>query len=71
MSKILERIGGCWNDMEPESIKPRDKIALYSQMKHFLAKFKKMTGIKKQIKISNNIIIVERSEFSQFSMKNF
>ncbi|CAB4488420.1 unnamed protein product [Rhizophagus irregularis] len=32
MSKILERIGigGCWNNVEPESIKPRDKVALYS-----------------------------------------
>ncbi|GET53355.1 hypothetical protein GLOIN_2v1733770 [Rhizophagus irregularis DAOM 181602=DAOM 197198] len=30
--KILERIGigGCWNNVEPESIKPRDKVALYS-----------------------------------------
>jgi len=29
MSKILEKVGKCWNEVKPESIKPKDKVALY------------------------------------------
>ncbi|RGB35312.1 hypothetical protein C1646_667840 [Rhizophagus diaphanus] len=62
MSKILERIGGYWNNVEPESIKPRDKVALYSLKVNetFFGRIQK-DDWNKQVKITNNIIIVERS----------
>ncbi|POG58684.1 hypothetical protein GLOIN_2v1728575, partial [Rhizophagus irregularis DAOM 181602=DAOM 197198] len=29
MSKILEKTGGCWNDVDSESIGPENKVSLY------------------------------------------
>ena len=63
MSKILERVGKCWNEVKPESVKPEDKVTLYSlQAKESTLEVPKDLG-NKQVQNPKSIIIVERSEY--------
>jgi hypothetical protein len=61
MSNILERIDGCWNDVDPENIKSEDKIALYC-LKKKEELFSKIPE-DKEVKNKNNIMIIKRSEY--------
>ncbi|GBB99221.1 hypothetical protein RclHR1_34500002 [Rhizophagus clarus] len=61
-AKIYEKIGGCLNDVKPESIKPNDKVCLYSlRIDETLFGSIKKDDWNKQIGNTNNIVIVERS----------
>ncbi len=64
MSKILERVGKCWNEVKPESIKPKDKVVLYSLQgsERFVDKVPEDLW-NKQVKNPKSIIIIERSEY--------
>ncbi|RGB39954.1 hypothetical protein C1646_664205 [Rhizophagus diaphanus] len=62
MSKIFERIGKCWNDVNPESIKPDDKVVLYTLIEEekFFGEVPK-NGWNKQVRNTKNIILVKRN----------
>ena len=64
MSKIYEKIGGCLNNVKPESINPKDTVYLYSlRTNERLVDSIEKADWDKEIKNKNNVLIIERSEY--------
>lgn len=64
MSKILEKTGGCWNDVDSESIGPENKVSLY----YLKRKGELFRNIPKhiwneEVKNAENLMLVESGEY--------